>query len=413
MFSPFERMVAFRYLRSRRREGFISIIAWFSLLGILLGVGTLIVVMSVMNGFRAELLNGILGLNGHVIAYARTPAGIPDFDALAKTVAQQPGVTSVTAIIEGQVMATAQGQASGAIVRGVRAADLPAAVKASVGGDRLKDFTGDDVVLLGDRLADKLGLQAGGKITLISPKGNATAFGTAPRLRTYRVVGTFNVGMFQIDSSYVYMPLEAAQLYFSMPDKVTELQVTVTDPDKARDAALEIAKATQGQLRVFDWQQLYSSMFNAVVVERNVMFLILTLIIVVAAFNIISSLIMLVKDKGRDIAILRTMGATRGMIMRIFFLDGATIGVIGTLGGVAAGVAFAANITPIFNFVQSVTGMTLFAPEVYFLSTLPAKIETSDVVTVTIMSLVLSFLATIYPSWRAARLDPVEALRYE
>ena len=369
--------------------------------------------MSVMNGFRAELLDGILGLNGHVIAYARTSAGIADFDALAGVVAKQPGVTSVTPAIEGQVLATAHGQAGGAFVRGVRPGDLPAAVKKGIRGGNLKDFAGPDAALIGDRLAEKYDLKVGDTITLISPKGNATAFGTMPRQRSFRVVGIFDVGMYQYNSSYVYMPLEAAQAYFAMPDKVTELQATVADPDQARASAIAIAGATDGKLRVFDWEQLYASMFNAVIVERNVMFLILTLIIVVAAFNIVASLIMLVKDKGRDIAILRTMGATRGMVMRIFFLDGATIGVVGTLGGVAAGLAFAANITPIFNFVQSVTGMQLFAPEIYFLSTLPAKIETNDVVTVTIMALVLSFVATIYPAWRAARLDPVEALRYE
>jgi len=262
-------------------------------------------------------------------------------------------------------------------------------------------------------LAEKLGLRAGDRITLISPKGNVTAFGTVPRLRAYRIVATFNVGMYEYDSSYVFMPLDAAQTYFTLPDKVTDLQVMVADPNRVDEVTREIDAATKGAARVYDWQRANASYFNAVMVERNVMFLILTLIIVVAAFNIISSLIMLVKDKGRDIAILRTMGATRGMVMRIFFLDGASVGVVGTLAGVALGLAFALNIESIREFLQSLTGTQLFSPEIYFLSQLPAKVDLGDVVTVVVMALVLSLAATIYPSWRAARLDPVEALRYE
>jgi len=416
MFSPFERMVAFRYLRARRREGFISIIAWFSLLGIALGVATLIIVMSVMNGFRAELLGRILGLNGHIGVFAPGPGGLPDFDTLAEKVAKVPGVVSVTPMIEGQTMATSpSGAASFALVRGLRPADLLArqiVMKGINGGDP-KAFTGDDAVIVGDRLAEKLGLKVGDAVTLISPKGNVTAFGTVPRIRAYHIVATFNVGMYEYDSGYVFMPLEAAQVYFQLPDRVTDLQVMVTDPDRVDALAPAIIDAGQGKVRVYDWQRANSGYFNAVMVERNVMFLILTLIIVVAAFNIISSLIMLVKDKGRDIAILRTMGATRGMVMRIFLLDGASVGVVGTLTGVALGLAFALNIESIRQFLQSLTGTQLFSPEMYFLSQLPAKVELDDVVTVVAMALVLSFAATIYPSWRAARLDPVEALRYE
>jgi lipoprotein-releasing system permease protein len=408
-------MVALRYLRSRRREGFISIIAWFSLLGIALGVATLIIVMSVMNGFRAELMGRILGLNGHVSVYAAGPSGITDFDTLAGTIAKVPGVVSVTPMVEGQVMATsAVGGASGALVRGLRPNDLMARdiIRKGIQGDA-KAFTGDDAVIVGDRLAEKLGLKIGDPITLISPKGNATAFGTVPRVRAYHIVATFNVSMYEYDSSYIFMPLDAAQVYFGLPQKVSEIQVMVKNPDDISTETRAIFDATKGTVRIVDWQRANASYFNAVMVERNVMFLILTLIILVAAFNIISSLIMLVKDKGRDIAILRTMGATRGMIMRIFFLDGASVGLVGTGAGLILGMAFAFNIESIRQFLQSLTGTQLFSPEIYFLSQLPAKVESGDVITVVLMALGLSFAATIYPSWRAARLDPVEALRYE
>jgi lipoprotein-releasing system permease protein len=415
IFSAFERMVAARYLRARRREGFISIIAWFSLLGIALGVATLIIVMSVMNGFRAELLGRILGLNGHIGVYGPT-GGMADFDALAEEIRKIPGVVRVTPTVDGQVMATsAAGNASGAMVRGMRPDDLKslAIVMKGIRRGDVQAFNGDSAVIVGNRLAEKLGLQVGDNVTLISPKGNVTAFGTVPRLRAYKIVATFNVGMYEYDSSFVFMPLDAAQVYFMLPDRITDLQVMVKDPDHLRDVVDVINHITNGQLRVYDWQQANASFFNAVIVERNVMFLILTLIIVVAAFNIISSLIMLVKDKGRDIAILRTMGATRGMVMRIFFLSGAGVGVIGTLAGVALGLAFALNIESIRQFLQKLTGTELFSAEIYFLSQLPAKVDVSDVVLVVLMALFLSFAATIYPSWRAARLDPVEALRYE
>jgi lipoprotein-releasing system permease protein len=406
-------MVAFRYLRARRQEGFVSVIAIFSLLGIALGVATLIIVMSVMNGFRADLLGRILGLNGHLGVYAQA-GPVADFDAEATKVSQVPGVTGVTPLIEGQVMATTEIGAAGALVRGIRPGDLrrrPLVSDHIVQGS-LADFD-DDGVAVGDRLARRLGLAVGGPITIISSQGTATAFGTMPRIKTYRVVALFDVGMYEYDNSFIFVPLEAAQLFFRLPNTVTSLEVFVADPDRVREDRRLIAAALGGHVRIVDWQQANSSLFNAVEIERNVMFLILTLIIVVAAFNIISSMIMMVKDKGRDIAILRTMGASRGAILRIFVLSGASIGVVGTVAGLLLGVVFTRNIEAIRQALQKVIGTDLFAAEIYFFTRIPARLDSGEVAAVVIMALVLSFLATLYPSWRAARLDPVEALRYE
>jgi len=413
IFGAFERMVAFRYLRARRQEGFVSVIAIFSLLGIALGVATLIIVMSVMNGFRADLLGRILGLNGHLGVYAAA-GPLSDFDAEAAKVSKVPGVTAVTPLIEGQVMATAEVSAAGALVRGIRPEDLrrrPLVADHIVQGS-LADFE-DDGVAVGDRLARRLGLAVGGAITIISPQGTATAFGTMPRIKTYRVVALFDVGMYEYDNSFIFVPLDAAQPFFRLPDAVTSLEVFIADPDRVREDRRLIAAALGGHVRIVDWQQANSSLFNAVEIERNVMFLILTLIIVVAAFNIISSMIMMVKDKGRDIAILRTMGASRGAILRIFMLSGASIGVVGTIAGLLLGVVFTRNIEAIRQALQRVIGTDLFAAEIYFFTRIPARLDSGEVAAVVVMALALSFLATLYPSWRAARLDPVEALRYE
>jgi lipoprotein-releasing system permease protein len=413
IFGAFERMVAFRYLRARRQEGFVSVIAIFSLLGIALGVATLIIVMSVMNGFRADLLGRILGLNGDLGVYALS-GGLSDFDAAAQKVRDIPGVTRVTPIVEGQVMASSETGAAGALVRGIRPEDLrllPLLANHIIEGS-LADF-GDDGVVVGDRLARRLGLAVGSPITLLSPEGTATAFGTMPRIKTYHVVALFNVGMYEYDNSFIYVPLDAAQLFLRLPEAVSSLEVFTADPDRVREQRRLIGAALSGRVRIVDWQQANSSLFNAVEIERNVMFLILTLIIVVAAFNIISSMIMMVKDKGRDIAILRTMGASRAMILRIFVLSGASIGVIGTVAGFVLGLAFTDNIEAIRQLIQRIIGTDLFAAEIYFFTRIPARIDTGEVAAVVIMALALSFLATLYPSWRAARLDPVEALRYE
>lgn len=415
MFSAFEWMMAMRYLRARRQEGFISVIAWFSLVGIALGVATLIIVMSVMNGFRQELLERILGINGHLSVYGPVSGQMTDYEPILDKLQDLDGVISVNALVEGQVMASANGIAKGAIVRGIRAEDL---AKRKIVADNivqgsLEAFKGDNVIMIGARLARTMGVTVGDDVTLISPKGNVTAFGTVPRMRAFKIVGTFEIGMYEYDSGFVFMPLEASQIYFKLKDSISNLEVFIENPDTAPQVGIELQQALKGQASIHDWQRANSSFFNAIQVERNVMFLILTLIILVAAFNIISSLIMLVKDKGRDIAILRTMGATRGMIMRIFLIAGASVGVIGTMAGFGLGLAFASNIEGIRRFIERFTGTDLFAAEIYFLSQLPAVVDPTEVTAIVLMGLGLSFLATIYPSWRAAKIDPAEALRYE
>ncbi len=412
-FAPFEWLVALRYLRPRRKEGFISVIALFSFIGIVLGVATLIVVMAVMNGFRQELFNKMLGLNGHVVVHSL--GNFTDYDEVAGRIREVPGVKFALPLVEGQVMVSTPSTSSGALVRGLREGDLKqlTAVSKNVRFGTLDGFDKEPGVALGSRLANELNVRLGDEVSLLTPRGASTALGTAPRVKRYPVVAIFEIGMSEYDSSIMFMPLKEAQLYFNQPDNVTVLEVVLDSPDEVGKLGPRIITAGGPSIYISDWRQRNATFFTALEVERNVMFLILTLIVLVAALNIIAGLIMLVKDKGHDIAILRTMGATRAAVMRIFFITGTSIGVVGTLAGFALGVLVCANIDRLRALIGWITSTELFAPELYYLSQLPAEMDTGETASVVIMALVLSILATLYPSWRASRLDPVEALRYE
>lgn len=420
MFGSFERMVAKRYLRARKGERFVSVIAIFSLIGIALGVGTLIVVMAVMNGFKDDLLGRILGLNGDLSVYGQMsyngPKPITDYDQLSIRMEKIPGVKSAIPFTEGQVLLSAGNYNSGGMVRGMSADGLKklSVVSKSLDASAFARFKGDGAIIIGQTLADRAGLGIGAKITLISPQGSATVMGTIPRIKSYTVVGIFDSGMHEYNSSYVFLPITAAQKFFQMKDGVTGIQISTNDPANVKETTHKLmAQFSNEDLRFMDWTQSNNAFFGAVQVEQNVMFLILTLIILVAAFNVISSLIMMVKDKTRDIAILRTMGASRGAIMRIFLMCGASVGVTGTIAGTVIGVLFCKNIEHIRQGLQKLTGTNLFNPEVYYLEHLPAKLDWADVIQIVIMALALSLLATLYPSWKAARTDPVEGLRNE
>ncbi|AIJ55548.1 LolC/E family lipoprotein releasing system, transmembrane protein [Brucella abortus F6/05-3] len=414
-FSAFERMIAWRYLRARRRETFISVIAGFSFTGIMLGVATLIIVMAVMNGFRAELLTRILGINGHLIMQP-IDRPLDDYADLIKRVDAIPGIKFAIPVVEGQALVQGNiGAGTGALVRGLREEDLDKLklISSNIRQGTLKGFDHSGGVAIGTRMAENLGLSVGDTLRVISPDGDVTPFGVNPRVKAYPIVAIFEIGMSEYDSSIVMMPLSEAQLFFNQEGKVQSLEIFVDNPDKVDAMRASVEEAAARQLSLVDWRQRNQTFFSALEVERNVMFMILTLIVLVAALNIISGLIMLVKDKGHDIAILRTMGATRGAVMRIFLMTGAAIGVTGTVAGVILGVVVCLNVERLREFFSWLSGTTLFNPELYFLSQLPAKMDPGETLSVIVMALVLSFIATIFPAWRAAKLDPVEALRYE
>ena len=417
MFTKIEKKIAFRYLAAKRR-GFGSVVSWVSLIGIMLGVATLIVVMSVMGGFHDTLLSRIVGMNGHVVVYHQDGA-IADYDFLISKMRESKkianAVTSIVPIAEGQVMVTADGNNSGAMVRGIRMSDL--AEKTTTGtrvyGKKLTEIR-DGELVVGATLARKLSVGRGDNISLVSANGaTPTAFGTMPRIMSYPVEASFFMGMYEYDSGYVFMPLETAQKYLNIGNSVTHIDLFIKDAentDSVRDALISVLP--DGYV-VRDWRDLNRGFVGALQVESNVMFLILMLIVIVAAFNIVSSLVMLVKDKSRDIAVLRTFGVSRRSMMRIFILSGTSVGIIGAIFGTALGVVVAIYIEPIRKFFQWVTGRDLFPAELYYLSELPSRLEPITVIGIAVIAIALAFLATIYPAWKAANTDPVEVLRNE
>jgi lipoprotein-releasing system permease protein len=413
--SRYERMIARRYLLPGRGEAFIFLVASISLVAVMLGVAALIIVMSVMNGFRAELFDKIVGLNGHAVVQGYG-GRLPNWRDIVHEAQRTSGVTSAVPLIEQPLMASYEGRVEGVIVRGMRRQDIleNPTIKGKVLGGSLGALRpGAQNVAIGARLAESLGATVGGQISLISPDGRTTPFGTVPRIVSYNVAAIFEVGVYDYDKAFVIMPIEDAQTLLLLGDAVSMVEVQTNDADAVADILAPLATKVTGQAVVMDWRQMNQSLFEALEVERIAMFVVLSIIILVAVFNILSSLIMLVRAKTRDIAILRTMGATRRGLMRVFMTVGLTIGALGTIAGMILGAVFLFFRQSVVNFVQFVTGQNLWDPSIRFLTELPSKTDPFEVLAIVTMAMIFSFLATLYPAWKAASTDPVQVLRYE
>jgi lipoprotein-releasing system permease protein len=408
-------MIAFRYIKSRRVEGFISISAWFSLLGIMLGVATLIVVMSVMNGFRTELVDRILGINGHLIIYSKNERTIPNYTNIINNISDTSNVVAVTAHLEGQALAKNKNFISGVIIRGSNWSDLAAKklLWKSLSQSTISNFKDKQNIIMGYRLGQKLNLKVGDFVSLISPNGMETALGVLPFNQNFKIGGFFDMGMYEYDNNFIFIPWKKAELFLSTNNIAHGIEVFLKDQKLTSSVNLQLQSKLNKNLIVIDWKKRNSSFMNALAVEKNVMFVILTLIILVAAFNIISSMIMLVQTKKGDIALMRTMGASQYLIIKVFMLTGSIIGFLGTFVGVLLGVFVSMNIEKIRQLVTSIFGQELFSAEIYFLSKLPSNININEVLIVICISIFLTLLASIFPAWKASKISPAEALRYE
>lgn len=416
-FGLFERMLAGRYLRARRQHGGVALISVISVTAIALAVAALIIIMSVMNGFRETLLSRILGVNGHVYVDVRGMPR-PEIDRLMRLAAEAPGVLHVTPIINEQALGTVDGRAAGILVRGIPRAQLeslPIVSESIRPPGTLAGFQGIDspTILIGDRLAATLGVTEGMAISILSPQGAMTPFGLTPRRKSFVIGGVFSVGMSEFDSILVYMPIEQAQIFFNRGDSADVLEIRIENPDRTTAAMMELRSRLGPDVMLYDWRANSQGLADALVVERNVMRLIFMVVVAIAALNIVTGLILMVKLKNRDIAILRTMGATRGAILRVFFMASASVGVIGLAVGLLVGVGFCIFIQPIQDFISMLTGFDIFPGTVYSLESLPAKIEWMEVLIISVFTIALTFGATALTAWWASRLDPVEALRYE
>ena len=415
IFNETERTIALRYVKSRRAEGFISISAWFSLIGITLGVATLIVVMSVMNGFRAELVNRILGINGHLIVYKKNEPLISNYNEIVRQIMDVKNVVAVTPHLEGQALAKTKNGVTGVVIRGTNWSDLAPKklLWDSLDDDTFDNFKNKKNIIVGYRLGQRLNVKVGDFISLISPNGTQTALGTLPLSQNFVVGGFFNIGMYEYDNNFIFIPWDKAESFLSVRGMAHGIEIFLNDQNLTSSVYLDLKNKLDSNLIIIDWKKRNSSFMNALAVEKNVMFIILTLIILVAAFNIISSMIMLVQTKKSDIALMRTMGASKYLIMRIFLLTGSIIGFMGTFVGSILGLVFASNIQEIRVFITNLIGKELFSPEIYFLSKLPSKINFDEVLSVIIISIFLTLLASLFPAWKASKISPAEALRYE